>query len=574
MRSPLRFALGVVVAGALATAVWFAGARHLLVDSFEGKFAADVSTRARIIEEKLDKALVISRAVAGFIETVGEVDRGAFLSFADQFPGEDAGLIALAFVPRVRAGERATFEAKARRLLGRDDYELYEGAPGKGRQRLGERPEYYPVLFTNTRDPGALVVLGYDIGSSPVRRAVLEEAGDTGSPVVSERVVLAGKPGVFGFVVFAPVYEREAPRSTPAQRQAALRGFVQAIFNPDELIGAALRTTTPVGLPFGLLDLSASPDGQVIASWTARLPSAGTWRSLLIPATVRGRAEFPFAGRRWGIEVRPNAAYLGNTYPVAQWFVLPIGTVLTLVLAAYVHTVLSRREALVALNEALGSEITKRGRVEEELRASEEKYRVVADNTYDWEFWLDPQGAFLYSSPSSARITGYGTEEFMADPGLLERIIVLEDGELFARHRREVTVAPAHAEISFRIRRRDGAVRWIDHVCQPIHDGAGRFIGTRGSNRDVTEKKRAEEERERLIAELRQAQRSIRTLEGILPICSSCKKIRDEQDRWVQVESYVTRHSTAEFSHSICPECLRKLYPEYAQRLERRPPED
>ncbi len=78
---------------------------------------------------------------------------------------------------------------------------------------------------------------------------------------------------------------------------------------------------------------------------------------------------------------------------------------------------------------------------------------------------------------------------------------------------------------------------------------------------DITDRKRAEEEREALITELKAALAQIKTLSGLLPICSSCKKIRDDKGYWNQIESYIRDHSDAEFSHSICPECSEKLYP-------------
>ena len=67
------------------------------------------------------------------------------------------------------------------------------------------------------------------------------------------------------------------------------------------------------------------------------------------------------------------------------------------------------------------------------------------------------------------------------------------------------------------------------------------------------------------VEELRQALDQIKTLRGIVPICASCKKIRDDQGFWLQVEVYVRDHTEAEFSHDICPECIKKLYPEFAQ---------
>jgi hypothetical protein len=79
---------------------------------------------------------------------------------------------------------------------------------------------------------------------------------------------------------------------------------------------------------------------------------------------------------------------------------------------------------------------------------------------------------------------------------------------------------------------------------------------------DITVAKQLEQEREHLIADLQDALSKVRTLSGLLPICASCKKIRDDRGYWNQIESYIRKHSKAEFSHGICPECAKKLYPD------------
>jgi len=81
--------------------------------------------------------------------------------------------------------------------------------------------------------------------------------------------------------------------------------------------------------------------------------------------------------------------------------------------------------------------------------------------------------------------------------------------------------------------------------------------------RDITQRKIMENERETLIKELQDAITHVKTLGGMLPICSNCKKIRDDKGYWKQIESYIRDHSDAEFSHSICPDCTDKLYPDF-----------
>ena len=78
--------------------------------------------------------------------------------------------------------------------------------------------------------------------------------------------------------------------------------------------------------------------------------------------------------------------------------------------------------------------------------------------------------------------------------------------------------------------------------------------------RDVTERQRAEKEREKLIVDLREALANIKKLSGLLPICASCKKIRDDKGYWHQVEAYMKDHAEVEFSHGLCPDCMAKLY--------------
>lgn len=81
--------------------------------------------------------------------------------------------------------------------------------------------------------------------------------------------------------------------------------------------------------------------------------------------------------------------------------------------------------------------------------------------------------------------------------------------------------------------------------------------------KEVAERKRAEKEKDELLAQLRQALAEVKTLTGFLPICTSCKKIRDDKGYWQRIESYIRDHSDADFTHSICPECAKRLYPEF-----------
>jgi hypothetical protein len=98
----------------------------------------------------------------------------------------------------------------------------------------------------------------------------------------------------------------------------------------------------------------------------------------------------------------------------------------------------------------------------------------------------------------------------------------------------------------------------------------GLIFGARNLQGHMQARRRAEAERERLIAELQEALANVKTLRGLIPICSSCKKIRDDQGYWTQLETYLKQHSDAEFSHGLCLDCMRKLYPDVAGEVEAR----
>jgi PAS domain S-box len=117
---------------------------------------------------------------------------------------------------------------------------------------------------------------------------------------------------------------------------------------------------------------------------------------------------------------------------------------------------------------------------------------------------------------------------------------------------------PEHKEISIS----GDPGRHLDLRSSPLFDRAGRRTGVVLIIRDITERKQMELEREALINALTTALTDVKTLSGLLPICSSCKKIRDDSGYWRTLERYISDHSEAQFSHGLCDDCLHKLYPE------------
>lgn len=126
------------------------------------------------------------------------------------------------------------------------------------------------------------------------------------------------------------------------------------------------------------------------------------------------------------------------------------------------------------------------------LKESEERFRTIANYTYDWEYWEGPDKELLFISPSCERVTGYAVSDFVRDPGLIETIVHPDDRARWIHHCNEIG-EQRYCEVSMRIQHRMGETRWIAHGCQAVYSHDGTFLGRRSSNRDITELKQAEQ---------------------------------------------------------------------------------
>ncbi len=157
---------------------------------------------------------------------------------------------------------------------------------------------------------------------------------------------------------------------------------------------------------------------------------------------------------------------------------------------------------------SLARDITNRKKAEADLKKSEYKYRMLANHTYDWEYWSDNKGNYIYTSPSSKRLTGYSSEEFIANPKLLFELVKPEYLDMVKKHynykNKEDT--PVFT-IEFPIITKNGEEKWIEHNCSPVFDENGKYAGRRGNNRDITDHKLAEEKLHTNEQRLKEAQK-------------------------------------------------------------------
>ncbi len=169
-------------------------------------------------------------------------------------------------------------------------------------------------------------------------------------------------------------------------------------------------------------------------------------------------------------------------------------------------------------------------------------------------------------SPKVRNMLGYEPEEIMGKTPF--HLMPREEAERVAPQFRSIVENREHFSDLVNINRhKDGRLIVLETSGVPVFNVNGIFRGYRGIDRDITERRKQESERERLIAELQDALGKVKILSGMLPICASCKNIRDDKGYWSQIEAYIRDHSEAEFSHGICPDCARRIYPDIYREI-------
>jgi len=193
---------------------------------------------------------------------------------------------------------------------------------------------------------------------------------------------------------------------------------------------------------------------------------------------------------------------------------------------------------------------------ERELAALEERFKVYVEESPDGIIVADRKGRVVDANPAATRMIGF-------DLATLKTKRTLELVHPDARDGKVVRFSDAArggaVEHDQMFMKGDGSTLWVRLRLVKLSDD--RYVAF---CRDVTDRRIAEQDRERLITELREAAASVRTLSGLLPICMYCKKIRTDTGYWDRIEKYISSHTDARFSHGICGDCLEAHHPETA----------
>jgi PAS domain S-box-containing protein len=218
-------------------------------------------------------------------------------------------------------------------------------------------------------------------------------------------------------------------------------------------------------------------------------------------------------------------------------------------------------------------DITNRKLMEEALHESEERFRIIAEQTGQLVYDFQSDAGILHWAGAVEEVTGYAPEEIQN--------ITISDWQKHIHPDDFASVVFAIADaknfskqylIEYRLQCKDGTYIYVEDRGVFLKDESGTAMRMLGAIANITDRKTASLERESLISSLQSALADVKTLSGLVPICSNCKKIRDDRGYWTQLEAYIQEHSAAKFSHGVCPDCMSKLYPGLAAKVQG-PPE-
>jgi PAS domain S-box-containing protein len=212
------------------------------------------------------------------------------------------------------------------------------------------------------------------------------------------------------------------------------------------------------------------------------------------------------------------------------------------------------RSIIVIMND-----ITEHKQAEDALRESKEKYRDIFENVSDFLYFHDLDGNLIETNLAWKREYGFSEDDLVNLN--VKDLIPDRHKHQFEDYLKRIKENGKDEGLMV-VMTKDGGERIVEYRNSLAYGSKGP-VGIRGSGRDITERVRAKEALKHERDKLQDALAKVKTLSGMLPICSNCKKIRDDKGYWNQIESYIAKHTEVDFSHSICPECAKKLYPEF-----------
>jgi diguanylate cyclase (GGDEF)-like protein/PAS domain S-box-containing protein len=469
----------------LTWAVWD-HERHASQHELRSQFTYALGDAVSRIEQRMASYEQMLRGVQGLFIATNTLDRARFRDYVSAVNTDAnlAGMQAIGLIQWVPQADLAAHLTLMHNAAGAD----YAIAPE------GRRDSYAPIIERLPFIDRQHTVIGFDSWASAVRRDAMEKARDSGLATISGKVTLAAdrdKQNQPGFVMYLPVYRQGQPLDTVAERRAHLLGWVYASFRMHDVV-ASLYGEEPPGLSLAIYD-GVEPSAATL------LYRSSDQEARHVPSDLSAHEYLVVDGHDWTLSLAAQDRFVARFGRNAEWLISGTGGGLSVLLALLAWFMVTGRSRAMRL----ASTMTR------ELRESEEKFRAIADCTVNLEVWWGPDGKPRWINPSVLEYTGYSVDECMAMHDFAGTLIHPDDMPRVAPELLKGRQGLRGGDLEFRCVRKDGALIWLSASWVPIYDAKGLLTGFRMSGRDITERKRFEEE-------LRIAAVAFESLEGMM----------------------------------------------------------
>ena len=427
--------------------------------------------RAIAAKKTLDLDILALQAVRAFYDGSKDVDRNEFSVFVKPLLINRPSIQAIEWVPLVTAS-------------GGD--------------------KYYPVLFVEPAERN-IAALGQDLAAFAECRIAMNEARDTGKCELTTKIPRSSKYESEDVRAFLPVYRKNVSLDTVKQRRRNLVGFIVGILSPKWIIEEGLGNLSSAGVDVKLIDTTDPNNPQVLYSHASRTREQDHVGGSTTQSALSSRESFQIARRNWTVACTAAPAFIAMRATWYPWICAVGVFLLTGFSGLYIIGITERNfittrlaEKLSATNSQLEKEIAERKQVAATLFVNQRRLRLFAENVEDVLWTMELTGRFTYFSPSVDRMLGFKWEE-----GMQITIADIMTPDSLAISRETLANLVAEIEVNqkaqtqileLELLRKDGSTLWGEVTVNGMYDESGDNLGILGVTRDITERKRMEEE--------------------------------------------------------------------------------
>ncbi|MDP1992381.1 MAG: CHASE domain-containing protein, partial [Syntrophales bacterium] len=485
----------IILGGLLMSTIAFAIVHNWERQRLRVNFERAAEDRYAALKREVESNIEVLSSIKAFYLHAKVVTRAEFHNFTESFLLQHPGIQALEWIPRVPYSQRVEYEKAAKRD-GFKDFQITEQLAQKKIVTAGKRSEYFPVYFVEPYKSNELV-LGYDLTSNPLHKEALDRSRDTGGIAAIARITLVQeKKGQSGFLVFAPVYQKDMPAASTQARKDNIRGFAVGVFRVGDVVEKSLTYLNPEGIDYYLYDSSAQGKERFLYFHPAR---TGQTKNLLrnegsVPdGSLKITRTLKVADREWQILFVATPDYIARGKTWQPWGILLAGLLLTGLLAGFLIVEARRAEELTNSNELLSQEIAGHRKTEEELRLSEERFRHIFEEGPVGMVLVSPDYTIVTVNEVFCKLLGY-TEQELTGQSVAD-ITCEEDRE----KSREFAAQLFSGSIPMfclekRYVRKDGTILWANLTASAIHGKEGNVLYNLVIIEDLTEGRKTAEE--------------------------------------------------------------------------------